>query len=275
MDRVSREINKISIILPVYNEPENLRIMVQILEATVDFPHEILVVYDSPQDTSIDAVRWLKLKYPNIRAILNDLGCGVANAIKKGISVSTGEVILITLVDEVFPIAVVSDMIKLINQNCDFVSCTRYALGGRRLGGSFFGGTLSRLANRAFRIITGSVLSDATTGIKMVRRSVFEEINIEAKAGWAFAFEISIKAQILGLRIGEVPVVSVDRLFGGESKFKLGAWTAEYMRWFLWGAKRLNRFNKRQIEVITLDKHRRKRENKLWSFFRLAYLKKQ
>lgn len=250
--------DKLSIILPVFNEPKSLKIMVQILEATLEFPHEVLVVYDFKEDTSLEAANWLKTKFNNIHLVFNDLGRGVANAIKKGISSSKGDVILIALVDEVFPIAAIEDMLKLINKGCDFVSCTRYAQGGRRLGGSFIGGTLSYIANGLFRLITGSILTDATTGLKMVRRSIFEKINIEAQAGWAFAFEISIKAQLLGLKLGEVPVVSIDRLFGGESTFKLGSWTKEYLRWFFWGVRRLNRFNRVQNAVVTLGSYRKR-----------------
>lgn len=250
---------KLSILLPVYNEAENLKIMVQILEATIEFPHEVLVVYDFPQDTSVEAVNWLKNKYSNVSLVFNDLGIGVANAIKKGISVATGDVLLIMLVDEVFPIAAIEDMLRLINQGCDLVSCTRYALGGRRLGGSFIGGFFSRLANKLFKLIGGSVLSDATTGIKMVKKSVFDKIDIEAKAGWAFAFEISIKSQLLGLKLGEVPVISIDRLFGGNSTFKLGPWLREYMKWFIWGTIRLNRSRGNQTKAVILDKYCKKK----------------
>ena len=55
--------------------------------------------------------------------------------------------------------------------------------------------------------------------------------------GWAVAFEMGIKAQLAGLKLGEVPIVSIDRLYGGKSTFKLGPWTAEYLRWFLWGLR--------------------------------------
>jgi hypothetical protein len=90
---------------------------------------------------------------------------------------------------------------------------------------------------------TGSALTDATTGIKMFKKSVFERINIEADpVGWSFAFELSIKAQMLDIKIGEVPVVSVDRLFGGQSTFKLWPWISEYTRWFIWGMRNLDRF---------------------------------
>lgn len=246
----------LSVILPVYNEAESLKIMVQILEATLEVEHEVLVVYDFPEDNSVEAVNWLKRRYLNVKLVYNDLGMGVANAIKKGIGASVGDIVLIALVDEVLPIAAINDMLRLISDGCDFVSCTRYALGGRRLGGSLVGGMLSRFANQLFRLITGSALTDATTGMKMAKRVIFNKINIEAKSGWAFAFEISIKFQLLGLKIGEVPVVSVDRLFGGDSTFRLGSWTREYLKWFIWGVKRLNRRVLTQKEVITLDKHK-------------------
>lgn len=251
---------KLSIILPVYNEASNLKIMVQILEATIDIPHEVLVVYDFPEDNTVEAAKWLKTRYNNVQLVLNNLGRGVARAIKKGISVAKGEIVLIALVDEVFPIAVIGDMLKLIDKGCDFVSCTRYALGGKRFGGSFIGGHLSYMANMLFRFITGSVLSDATTGMKMIKKSVFDRITIEAEAGWAFAFEISIKCQMLGLKFGEVPIVSIDRLFGGDSTFKLGSWVREYMKWFIWGVSKLNRFNRKSSPVIIPDKYNKNKK---------------
>jgi glycosyltransferase involved in cell wall biosynthesis len=234
---------KLSIILPVRNEAESLRIMVPVLEVNVEVPHEILVVYDFPQDTSVSAAKWLKEKYDNIFLVLNDLSQGVAGAVKKGVQSAKSDIILILPVDEVFPIIVIRDMLRLVERGCGFVSCTRYALGGKRLGGSFIGGILSRLANKVFQMATGSALTDATTGIKMFKKSVFERINIEADpVGWSFAFELSIKAQMLDIKIGEVPVVSVDRLFGGQSTFKLWPWISEYTRWFIWGMRNLDRF---------------------------------
>jgi len=251
---VNYQQKKLSILLPVYNEADSLKIMIPVLEATVDVDHEVLIIYDFPEDNSVEAIKQLKNTYNNVDAVFNDLGRGVANAIMKGVSVAKGELVLIAVVDEVFPIASIRDMLKLINGGCDFVSGTRYARGGKRFGGSFLGATLSRLANIMFRLITGSVLTDSTTAMKMIKKSIFEKVTIEAKAGWAFAFELSIKAQLLGLQLGEVPIVSVDRLFGGDSTFRLGAWVQEYTKWFIWGVRRLNRSNRVQAKVITLDR---------------------
>ena len=107
--------------------------------------------------------------------------------------------ILIACVDEVIPIIAIKEMMELINdKNCDFVSATRYSFGGKRYGGSLIGGILSRSANFIFRLITGIVFSDSTTGMKMMKKKVWKEINIESDpVGWAFAFEIAIKAQLV------------------------------------------------------------------------------
>jgi dolichol-phosphate mannosyltransferase len=176
--------------------------------------------------------------YPEIRAVHNVRGAGVLNALKTGVAEARGRYLLIFAADEVGPVLAIDDMIALMEQGCQFVSCTRYAHGGRRLGGSRIGGLLSWLANRLFCRLSSFQLTDATTGIKMFTRDVFEQLDLQAHpVGWAVTFEMAIKAQLAGLRLGEVPIVSIDRLYGGTSTFSVGPWAAEYLRWFLWGLR--------------------------------------
>jgi dolichol-phosphate mannosyltransferase len=228
----------LSILLPVRNEGINLRIMLKILRAVVDVPHEVLVVYDSAGDDSVAVVNDIRRIYPELRGIQNTLGDGVVNAIRAGIGASEGDVILIFAADEVGPVLAIEDMITLIRDGCDFVSCTRYAHGGRRLGGSLISGVLSYSANWLFHRIAASPFTDATTGIKMFRKEIFSSLNLESRpVGWTVAFEMAIKAHHAGLRLGEVPIVSIDRLYGGESTFRLGPWMVEYSRWFVWGLR--------------------------------------
>ena len=232
----------LSILVPVRNEGTNLKVMLKILRVMVEVPHEILVVYDTEDDDSIPVVEQVQEEYQSLRLIHNRLGSGVINAIRAGVEAARGEYVLIFAADEVGPVLAIEDMVELMQDGCEFVSCTRYAHGGRRLGGSVIGGILSRIANRLFAWLAGSVLSDCTTGIKMFRRDVFDRMNLEARPiGWAVAFEMAIKAQLIGLRLGEVPIISIDRLYGGKSTFKLGAWMGEYSRWFLWGMRRTRR----------------------------------
>ena len=231
---------KLSVLLPVRNEGVNVEVMLKFLRAVIEIEYEVVFVYDDPQDDSIPVVKRMQSKMPNLKLAHNDLGRGVANAIKTGVKASQGEYILIFAVDEVGPVLAIDDMIALMEEGCDFVSCTRYAHGGRRLGGSFIGGVLSKTANKIFRLITGSAFTDATTGIKMFRKKIFEQIVLQARpVGWAVVFEMAIKAQMLGLKLGEVPIISIDRLYGGKSTFVLGPWVKEYLKWFFWGMTHL------------------------------------
>jgi len=231
---------ELSILMPVRNEGINIPIALKILNAVVEVPYEVLVVYDDPEDDSIEAVQSVQGRFPHVRLIHNQLGRGVANAIKVGVNASNGEYVLIFAVDEVGPVLAIDDMLELMDRGCDLVSCTRYARGGRRLGGSLIGKTLSTVANKMFHWVAGSSLTDATTGIKMIRRSLFDEFVLESRpVGWSVAFELAIKAQLAGAQLGEIPIVSIDRLFGGESTFSVGPWILEYLRWFFWGWKRL------------------------------------
>jgi len=244
---------QLSILLPVRNEGINLRIMLRILRAMLEIPHEVLVICDDLDDTSIPVVNSLQGEYPNLRLIHNRIGRGVKNAIRAGCDAAVGEYVLIFAADEVGPVLAIEDMLALMEDGCDFVSCTRYAYGGRRLGGSAIGQILSRTANRLFHMISGCVLTDATTGIKLMRRSVYSQLNLEARpVGWAVAFEMSIKAQLAGFKLGEVPIISVDRLYGGESSFRPGQWTLEYLRWFWWGTLRLRKKPAMRRSAVTV-----------------------
>jgi len=249
---------KLSVLMPVRNEGGNIKIMLKALHAVIEVPHELLFVYDQPDDDCIKIVHELEGRYPNIRLIHNQTGIGVANAIKAGVGASKGEYVLIFAVDELGPVLALDDMLHLMDQGCDLVSCTRYAHGGRRLGGSKIGHTLSWLANKLFFYIFKSALTDCTTGIKMFRKTLFDKINFESgPVGWTFVFEMSIKAQLQGFKLGEVPIISIDRLYGGESTFKLVPWFIGYLKWFIWGVKifKLPRKQESPPTVVRLPNH--------------------
>jgi dolichol-phosphate mannosyltransferase len=213
--------------------------LLKLVTAAVETPHEVLIIYDYPEDNSVLAAQSIQDKYPNLRLVYNDLGRGVLNALRKGVEAARGQYILIAFVDEVASLLVIDDMVALINEGCDFVSGTRYSHGGRRFGGSTIGTFLSTAANLLFQL-SGFALTDATTGFKMFKRSCFDELNLGTRpVGWVVAFEMSIKAQLAGFKLGEVPVVSIDRLYGGQSTFRLWSWLVEYSKCFIWGAKQL------------------------------------
>jgi dolichol-phosphate mannosyltransferase len=192
----------------------------------------------------------VQASYPEVRPLLNRAGRGVALAIQAGIEAATGERILIFAADEVGPVLAIDDMMALMDEGVEFVSATRYAHGGRRLGGSIIGHILSRVANWLLYNVSATGLSDSTTGIKMFRRTDFPRLSRDAKSvGWAIAFEMAINAQLTGLKLGEVPIISIDRLFGGKSSFQLIPWVISYFGYFVTAITKLPRAARPRVTI--------------------------
>jgi dolichol-phosphate mannosyltransferase len=231
----------LSIIVPVRNDAPSVNVMVRILDAMIEVPNEVIVVYDDPTDTCVPVIQQLRRRYPCLRGVHNDISRGLLPALRAGIAAARGQYVLIYAADEIGPVLAVKDMLHLMDAGCDFVSATRYAGGGRRYGGSLLGHILSRTANFIFGLCSASVLSDCTSGMKMFRREIFDRLKIVGRGGegWSCAFEMAISAQLLGLRISEVAIVSIDRLFGGQSSFRPVPWVMAYLRVFIWGVRRL------------------------------------
>ena len=231
---------KLSIVVPVRNETLNLKIMAKVMSAILETEYEIIFVYDSIDDASAVAAQEVSQRQPHIIGLLNDIGPGVANAIRSAVVRAQSEYIVVFVADEIVPILAIPHMVKLMDDGCDFVNATRYGYGGRRVGGSLVGHALSSLANRAFRLMTFSPLTDCTSGVKMFRRSQFDDLMVGGREqGWGFAFEMAINAQRLGYQMGEVPTISVDRMFGGKSTFSLVPWAVNYLKVFFIGIGRL------------------------------------
>ena len=165
----------LSIILPIHNERESLPIMVRLLNSTLKIKHEIITVYEDENENSKNVGKELLEEIKEFKMIKNKYDRGVRFAIQTGVDEAKYETIFITAVDEIFPIISVKSMYeKIVIDNYDFVSGTRYSKGGTRLGGSLIGGFLSRLSNYIFNKLTKSKLTDFTTGIKMMKKKSLE-----------------------------------------------------------------------------------------------------
>src|SRR3990167_10431937 len=229
--------------------------MLKILEAVINVPHEVLIIYDDPKDKTVPVLKKIALKSTDIKPVFNPYGKGIINAIRAGADIAEGEYILILAVDDVGPTLAIDDMVKLMDDGCELVSCTRYKHGGRRLGGSVVEAVISKAGNKVFNLLCGSSFSDSTTGFKMFRKSLLDKITLESKPiGWAVVFELAVKAQAAGSKLGEVPIISIDRLYGGKSSFILSAWIWEYLRWFFYGIAHFRALRSNRKVMIRIPK---------------------
>lgn len=227
---------RIDIIVPVWNERELFRPFYDELVARVHVPWRLLLVYDKPDDTTLDVAHPLAERDPRLVLVLNPAG-GVANAIRAGFSAARAEAVFVTAIDLPDDLALVDRMAELFySEHFDLVAPSRYMPGGAREAGPWLQRTLSRLASVSLHYLAGLPIHDATNGSKLYRRSFLQSITIESQAGWSMALELTAKAFERGLRMAELPSNHAKRK-AGKSRFRLFSWLPQYLRWY-WRALR-------------------------------------
>jgi len=222
---------ELAIILPVYNEGDAVEPVLRGLSAGVTTSHELVVVYDFDGDTTVPVVERLRAEIAGLRALRNDLGRGVLNAMKAGIAGTTAPYVLISMADGSDEPQVVDPMVARARDGADIVAASRYMRGGRQIGGPPFKRLLSRVAGLTLHWFAGVPTHDPTNNFKLYRRSFLAVTPIESTAGFELALELTVKATLAGRRIAEVPTTWRDRT-SGQSNFKLRKWLPHYLHWY-------------------------------------------
>ena len=222
---------ELSIVIPVYNEPDNIGPTLRRIADQVRTPHEVLVVYDFDADTTVPAVRDLQAELPSVRLHRNDLGRGVLNAMRAGIAGSTAPLVLITMADWSDEMDRVDEMVRLGQAGAVIVAGSRYMKGGGQVGGPLVKRLMSRAAGLSLHWLAGVKVHDATNNFKLYRRDFLGSVTIESTGGFELAIELTAKATRSRLPMAEVPTTWRDRT-AGTSRFKIRAWLPKYLRWY-------------------------------------------
>lgn len=226
------ETPSLSVVIPVYNEAENIRQVLHEFIAKVHTPHELLVVYDFDEDTTVPVVRDLLAEMPSVRLHRNHRGRGVLNAMLSGIEAARAPLVLVSMADGSDDLSQVDAMVALGEGGADLVAASRYMRGGHQVGGPRLKRLLSRAAGLSLHWVGRVPIHDATNNFKLYRREFLESVEIESRGGFELAIELSVKATLDGRRLAELPTTWRDRT-AGQSRFRLRAWLPIYLRWYL------------------------------------------
>jgi dolichol-phosphate mannosyltransferase len=222
----------LSIVVPVFNEAENITPVLRNLVAAVKAaPYEVLIVYDFDADTTVPVVQRLLPEMPQLKLQRNDLGRGVLNAIRKGFQVARGPFVLVMMADGSDEPEAIDPMLARARAGADVVAGSRYVKGGGQQGGPLLKRTMSRAAGLSLHLMRRLPIHDATSNFRMYSRRLLDAVTIESSAGFELALELTVKAQRLGMRVDEVPTVWHDRT-AGQSRFRLWHWLPHYLRWY-------------------------------------------
>ena len=236
--------SRILVVIPTYNESENIpRLIPQVLEQAGGI--EVLVVDDGSPDGTGGIVRKMGEKDPRVHLLERSAKMGLGTAYVDGFRYAlAGNYDFVFEMDADFshnPNEIPAFLRKA--GEVDLVVGSRYTNGVRVLNWPMQRLLLSWTANVWTRFWTGIPLNDATGGFKCYRIEVLRGINLDSirSNGYAFQIEMSYMAWRKGFRLGEIPIVFLDRLAGKSKMSKHIVYEAFFMLWKLRFRGMLNR----------------------------------
>lgn len=228
-----------SVVVPVYNEAENIGAWCQAARAKLPPGYEVLICYDSADDDTLPALDRLPArdKPEVIRFVPNAGQSGVRDAITTGMRAAAAPVVLVTMADLSDDFSVVEQMVSIVEGGAAVACASRYMEGGDQIGGPRIKAAMSRIAGISLHHLAGLPTHDPTNSFKAYSSSFCRRTPIESRAGFALAMELTVKAHFSGERVEEVPAKWVGRT-RGKSRFRLVRWLPLYLRWYAWALRR-------------------------------------
>lgn len=215
------------IIIPTYNEKENIEKMIRVLMA-LEHSFDVLVVDDGSPDGTASIVKKLMLEFPERVFIIErsgKLGLGTAYITGFKWALQQGYEYIFEM-DADFSHN--PDDVPLLYEACakdgyDLSVGSRYVTGVNVVNWPMGRVLMSYFASKYVRFITGLPVYDTTAGFNCYRRRVLETIDLDSIRfkGYAFQIEMKFTTYKCGFRIKEVPVIFVNRVLG-ESKMSGG-----------------------------------------------------
>jgi dolichol-phosphate mannosyltransferase len=228
---MSGERPRVSIVIPAYNEDEQIIPILDRLFESVRLPCEVLVVVDTPADTTIGVVEEYAVKEARLRCLVNTYGPGPANAIRFGIDAAAAPVTVVTMADGCDDARQIDELARLVERGVAVAAASRYMAGGQQVGGPVLKATMSRMAGRSLRLLAHVGTRDATNSFKAYSTDFVREAGIDSRDGFEIGIELTAKAKRLGRPVAEIPTIWLDRQ-AGVSNFKIAKWIPSYLRWY-------------------------------------------
>jgi len=222
------------VIVPTYNELENIE---ELLTKVLALPYDlhILIVDDNSPDGTANVVKEWQKKTDRVHLLQRPGKMGLGSAYRDGFryALANGaEYIFEMDADFSHDPAALGQFLENIT-DVDIVLGSRYLHGVTVVNWPLSRLILSYSANLYSRIVTGLPLMDATGGFKCFRRRALEGIKLDRvkSEGYSFQIEMSFRCWKRGFKIKEIPIIFVDRRAGVSKMSRKIIWEAAGMVW--------------------------------------------
>jgi dolichol-phosphate mannosyltransferase len=222
---------RVSIVITACDEADSIVSCLDRVFEAVTLPCEVLVVYDTPDDTTVPYLEKYAAAESRLTPLLNGLGRGPARAIRAGIAAAAGDTVVVTMADGCDDAEQIDSLVKLVERGVVVAAASRYARTGQQVGGSFPKAMLSRLAGVSLFWLARVGTRDATNSFKAYSKKFIGDVGIESDDGFEVGIELVAKARRLRLPVAELPTIWLERQFG-VSHFRLLQWLPRYFRWY-------------------------------------------
>ena len=243
------------LVLPTYNEAENIRPMVERL-LNLEIVIDVLVVDDNSPDGTGDIADELAELNKCVHVLHRQEKDGLGRAYCAGFAWALErEYDFVFEMDCDFshnPDDIVRFLEKAESENADLVLGSRYCEGIRVINWPISRLMLSLFAAKYVQIITGMPFTDPTGGFKCFRRRALKSINLDkVKAnGYSFQVELTHILWRTGYKIAEVPIIFTDRFVGTSKMSGKIVREAIWMVWRLWFQNGLRRRPRKSKSII-------------------------
>ena len=205
----------VAVVLPTYNEAENLRPMVRRLREVLPDVRIVIADDNSPDGTGRIADE-CALEFGNIDVLHRPGKQGLGNAYRHGFAhvLATDVDVVVTMdVDFSHDPAVIPSMLNAIDAGADAVVGSRYVRGGGTVNWPIHRRLLSRWGNLYTGALLGVKVRDCTSGFRAYRRAALQAIAPETTVadGYAFLTELVLRLARSGHSIAEVPITFKER----------------------------------------------------------------
>lgn len=222
---------RVSVVVTARDEGEPIIDALARIGEAVSLPCEILVVCDSPDDTTVPWVKKYGESDPRARLVFNTYGHGPARAIRAGFDAASADVVVVTMADGCDDPQQIDQLTRLVERGVVVAAATRYSKGGQQVGGPLLKGLISRLAGASLAVLARVGTWDPTNSFKAYDRKFVQEVGVHSDKGFEVGLELVAKARRLRRPVAEVPTIWLDRSFG-VSHFKVVKWLPAYLRWY-------------------------------------------
>ena len=222
---------KLDIIIPVYNEDENIVSLIKKLDDEIVCNFRILICYDSETDRTLKYLKNKNIINKEILFIKNP-NQGPNSAIVEGINFSNAEIILVYMADDFENVKLINSMTNLIDKGNDLIIPSRFIPGGKMIGAKKIKKFITLMGSYLIYYIARIPFKDCTNAFKMFSSDVKKKIKLESKIGFTFALELVAKSYLLELKIVEIPSSWIE-VKNRKSNFKVFKWLPHYIYWLL------------------------------------------